>query len=244
MPTALFVHGMLADRRVWRDVVPELPGLECMFVELPSHGAAVPWDGSDYQTQAYRMVEAACANGPVHLVGHSFGAMVALRLAVERPDLLLSLTLIEPVFFYSARQAMPDEFKNYQTRAQPVMAALDAGEDLRAAQLFLADWGVKGTWAAIPEEAREKIASQMPLIAASAASLVDDTGNIWARLGGISCKVMLVIGGQSEGVMQAVRRGLEAQMNIDVSEVFSDAGHMIPVTHGKALGRQIARFTS
>ena len=73
MPTALFVHGMLADRRVWRDVVPELPDLECNFVELPSHGAAAPWDGGDYQTQAYRMVETACENGPVHLVGHSFG---------------------------------------------------------------------------------------------------------------------------------------------------------------------------
>jgi lipase len=40
--------------------------------------------------------------GPVHLIGHSFGATVALRLAIEAPERVASLTLIEPVLFAAA----------------------------------------------------------------------------------------------------------------------------------------------
>ena len=37
--------------------------------------------------------------GPAHLVGHSFGGTAALRLALEAPERVASLTLIEPTYF-------------------------------------------------------------------------------------------------------------------------------------------------
>ena len=37
---------------------------------------------------------------PVHLVGHSYGGAVALKLAASRPDAVRSLTVIEPVAFH------------------------------------------------------------------------------------------------------------------------------------------------
>lgn len=246
MAKALFVHGMLADQRVWREVTPELPDLDCRFVELPGHGDAVDWDGGDYQTQAYRMAEVACGVGkePVHLVGHSFGATVALRLAVERPELLLSLTLIDPVFFYAARQGQPEMFQAYRARSAPVMEAIVQGEFLHAAELFIRDWGVEGAWAHLPESVREGIAAKMRLVATSGPSIAEDTGNIWARLGRIKCPVALIMGGRSEPIMRGVKRGLEAEMTVDCSVVIENAGHMIPLTHGKLLGQHLAAFTS
>ncbi|SFR58321.1 Pimeloyl-ACP methyl ester carboxylesterase [Litoreibacter janthinus] len=234
---------MLADRRVWREVVPALPHLEVSPLELPGHGQAPAWNGNDYQTQAYLMTETLC-DEPVHLVGHSFGASVALRLAVERPELLLSLTLVDPVFFYAAKQAAPDLFAAYAARATPVLAAIAQGDVLRAAELFLGDWGVDGSWPMLPVAAREAIAAKMPLIGVTADSLAEDTGRIWPRLKNVKCPVLIVTGGKSDPVMPGVVRGLQQQFSNCTSVQFEDAGHMIPVTHGKQLGQQIAAFTA
>lgn len=189
------------------------------------------------------MAQAIC-DEPVHLVGHSFGATVALRLAVERPDLLASLTLIEPVFFYAARQVFPAEFNEYCDRAKPVIDAIQQGDILGAAERFLGAWGVEGTWVAMPPPMRAAIAEKMPLIEATAPSLFEDSGNIWPRLGRIECPVMLATGLLSEEVMARVQAALELNMAVQSSLRFDGAGHMIPVTHGKRLGREIAAFTS
>jgi pimeloyl-ACP methyl ester carboxylesterase len=46
------------------------------------------------------------AAGAMHVVGHSFGALVALQLAADRPDLVRSLTLIEPSLMTVASGAL------------------------------------------------------------------------------------------------------------------------------------------
>jgi pimeloyl-ACP methyl ester carboxylesterase len=72
-----------------------------VFFDLPGHGRSAPWAGTDYHSDA-TAVAAALLHGPTHIIGHSFGATVALRLAVERPDLVSRVTLIEPVMFAAA----------------------------------------------------------------------------------------------------------------------------------------------
>ena len=46
---------------------------------------------------------------PVHLVGHSYGGGVALRIARELPELIRSLTLIEPSSFHLLKEGDPDD---------------------------------------------------------------------------------------------------------------------------------------
>lgn len=231
---------MLADRRVWRDVVPELPYLDCQLVELPGHGRAPVWAGGDYQEQALELLD---RPGPIHLIGHSFGATVAVRFAVEHPERLASLTLIEPVFFHAARQLALAAFEAYLDTGGPVIDAIRAADFHKAAELFLATWGAPGMWAALPQRAQAAIAAQMPLIDVSAPSLIEDTGRIWPRLERITCPVMLVTGGRSHPVIAAIARGLEQEMKVDATVQIAAAGHMIPLTHGRELGAEIALFT-
>lgn len=224
---------MLADRRVWRGVLPGLAHLDCTRVELPSHGQAPAWNGGDYQTQAYELL-ASQIDAPAHLTAHSFGATVALRYAVEHPEHLASLTLIEPVFFHAARQVCQSEYAAYETRAAPIMAEIRAGDLHHAAEMFLAAWGVPGAWGTLPDAAQAAIAAQMPLIEVTAPSLVEDTGRIWPRLERITAPVKLITGARSEPVMAAIAQGLAEVMALE-AHVIEEAGHMIPVTHSPAL---------
>ncbi|PTX56995.1 pimeloyl-ACP methyl ester carboxylesterase [Litoreibacter ponti] len=234
---------MLADRRVWRGVVPQLDHLTRHLVELPGHGDAPDWDGGAYQDQALGLLDAQ-AQGPIHLIGHSFGATVALRFAVEHPEKLASLTLIEPVFFHAARRTDQAAFAQYAETGAPVIDAIRAGETHKAAEMFLGAWGAPGMWEALPDKARDAIAGQMHLIDVSAPSLIDDTGNIWPRLDRITCPVLYVQGANSPPVIAAIAHGLEQQMKVDATLTIEGAGHMIPLTHGEELGRAIAQFTA
>ena len=98
---ALALHCMLGSGASWGPIADRLDGcIDLRAPDWPGHGRSAPWsatEGPDFTTTAARLVGAAI-DRPVDLIGHSFGAVVALRLAVAAPHAIRSLTLIEPVF--------------------------------------------------------------------------------------------------------------------------------------------------
>ena len=74
----------LADRG-WQVLVPDRPG----------HGRS-PYPGRPDDADLDGALIAELLGEGAHLVGHSFGGAVALAAAAQRPDLVKSLTVIEP----------------------------------------------------------------------------------------------------------------------------------------------------
>lgn len=93
----VLVHGFGGDRKAWlfnQDALSA--GRPVLAVDLPGHGESGP-PGEDATPAALaRDVAAAVGTGPVHLVGHSLGGAVALRMAEAEPGRVRSLTLIAP----------------------------------------------------------------------------------------------------------------------------------------------------
>jgi pimeloyl-ACP methyl ester carboxylesterase len=74
-----------------------------------------------------------------HVAGHSTGAVIALQLAVDRPDLVHSLALLEPLQMFSPSAGALVE------KIQPALAAYAAGDTEAAMARFLSvacslDW--------------------------------------------------------------------------------------------------------
>ena len=92
--------------------------------DLPGHGRSPDWDGVVEYQHLSTQIAASFVIEPVDLIGHSFGATVALRLAVEQPQKLRSLTLIEPVFFAVAARDAPAAFTTVQPHIDAVKHAL------------------------------------------------------------------------------------------------------------------------
>lgn len=99
-------HATLSDRGSFAALRDALaPSMRVILPDARGHGASAAlkdraYDVTDMANDLYAALEAeALIHKPdvrIHLVGHGQGAMAALELARRRPDLVASLTLIEP----------------------------------------------------------------------------------------------------------------------------------------------------
>ena len=95
----IFAHGLLWSGRMFDNQVRHLQDrYRCITFDHRGQGrSAVTESGYDMETltgDAAALIEALdCA--PCHFVGLSMGGFVGLRLAIHRPELLKSLTLLE-----------------------------------------------------------------------------------------------------------------------------------------------------
>jgi lipase len=91
----LAIHGLTGHGQRWQTVATRhLPDVAIVAPDLLGHGRSswsAPWT-LDANVDAL----AALLDGPVLVVGHSFGGAVALNLAVARPDLVTGLVLLDP----------------------------------------------------------------------------------------------------------------------------------------------------
>lgn len=96
---AVFVHGVPDTAALWDSVVSHLDRTDVAQLDLPGFGAARP-AGFEPTKEAYaawltEQVEAQveAGGGPVDLVAHDWGGILALRVASTRPDLIRTLAV-------------------------------------------------------------------------------------------------------------------------------------------------------
>ncbi len=95
----VLVHGFGSDARSWTMNQPALAAAATVYaLDLPGHGVSPVHDlgGLDRVTAIVAEAIAVLSPEPVHLVGHSMGGAIALRLAELHPARLRALTLIAP----------------------------------------------------------------------------------------------------------------------------------------------------
>ena len=124
-PTLVFAHGFGADQRMWDRVAPAFA--EGHRVVLFDHVGAGGSDLDAYSTRKYRSLRGYAddllevleeleelGTGPVHLVGHSAGAMIGLLASIQRPELFASLVLLGA----SARYLDDDGYRGGFSRSE------------------------------------------------------------------------------------------------------------------------------
>lgn len=101
-PPILLVHGWTCDASDWRwQVGPLSDRFHVLAPDLPGHGRSPRSRVGHHPAQmAEVLAELVITLGtqPCIVVGHSLGSVVAARLALSRPELVLALTSIEPAY--------------------------------------------------------------------------------------------------------------------------------------------------
>jgi pimeloyl-ACP methyl ester carboxylesterase len=105
-PPLVLLHGVGANRFIWRHVSPRLGGERRVLApDLPGFGESPPaGSGFGLGQVAAVLAEAVIeqTGGAFDLVGNSLGGAVALQLAADRPELVRRLVLAAPAGFSPA----------------------------------------------------------------------------------------------------------------------------------------------
>ena len=214
--------------------------------DLYGYGGTDPWPGGGPITLAdeaalVTALTAGCTE-PVHLVGHSFGGAVALRMVLERPTSVRSLTLIEPVAFHLLRNGDPSDealFGEIRAVADEVWQAMVSGAYWRGLERFVDYWSGPDTWARTKPEKRRALCGCIGKIALDFRSTTAEPTPLAAHRR-IHAPTLILRGERSPPTVRRITELLAATLPAARLQTVAGAGHMLPLTHSEVVNAAIA----
>ncbi|SHG92592.1 Pimeloyl-ACP methyl ester carboxylesterase [Cognatiyoonia sediminum] len=230
-PAVLGIHCSLARSEALLPLIKTLaPSGRVTLFDMPGHGRSAPWDDEgDYQGVTAQQALELCTN-PTHIIGHSFGATVALRAAVLAPELVSRLTLIEPVFFAAAKGTQA--YEQHRRDFLPFEEAIAIGDTAKAAEVFNDMWGAL-SWSHSPAATRSALIDQIHLIPAGAPAIEEDNAELLTSgaLEALDLPVTLIRGDKTQPIIADIHHALVRRLPNATDLIVKGAGHMLPITH-------------
>jgi pimeloyl-[acyl-carrier protein] methyl ester esterase len=242
-PDLVLVHGWGMHAGVWDGVVPALSRAHRVTrIDLPGHGAS-PGD-TDFDLPRLRGWLAEAVPAPAVWVGWSLGGLVALDLALHRPDRVRGLVLVAaPTRFLQAPDwpdavapevldqfaaGLVDDYRGTMLRflALQTRGAADGREALRR---------LRDSWAAAP--------APRPRALRSGLALLRDT-DLRAALPRIACPVLVLAGERDTLVPASAAVACVEAMPGARLEIMAGAGHAPFLSDSDGFVRHLADFSA
>jgi pimeloyl-ACP methyl ester carboxylesterase len=249
-PGVVCIHSNASSSTQWRGLVDLLsPNHLVLAPDSYGSGKSPDWH-SDREIALRDEVDFlepvfAKAGTPFSLVGHSYGAAVALMTALAYPGRVRALALYEPTMFavVDAQRPPPNGVDGIRNAGLAAANALDAGDRDAAAEHFIDFWMGRGSWAATPPQRKPAIADSVANVRRWSHALFGEPTPVQA-FATLDMPILYMLGATSPESTHAVARVLLPVLpRVQVVE-FPDLGHMAPVTHPEAINAAIARFLS
>lgn len=243
-PAVVLLHSSGSSSRQWRALECALqPHFEVHAVDLHDHGRQRAWTSDAALTLADEAgLAAGClAHDEVHVVGHSYGAVVAMQLALLVPQRVRSLVAYEPVLmsWLIDEPEIHPASRGLLATAAVVRAGLLGGRPREAARHFVDYWSGTGQWHSLPEAQQAAMASRMPAIARHFDALAAQRLNP-ERLADV--RSLWLCGGATVEATQRIADLLRRALPGACHETLPGLGHMGPLTHADTVNERVLRF--
>jgi pimeloyl-ACP methyl ester carboxylesterase len=138
--TILMIHGLGSYLPAWKKNISELSKYyRVIAVDLPGYGKSskLPHSGlmSFYAGVIAEFIQKLDL-GPVNLAGHSMGGQISMVLALEKPELVKRLILVDPAGFEAFTAGQRNWFKDVMTPNLVRLTTVDAIETNLASNFY------------------------------------------------------------------------------------------------------------
>jgi len=247
--TVVLLHSSASSSRQWNALAELLrPRYDVRTVDFHGHGTRAAWHGARPLTLADEVVlvepilqEA----GSVHLVGHSYGGAVALKVAELHPQSVRSLVVYEPVLFNWLLRHEPDSPAAQQAieLADSMRERLERGDAYAAAEQFIGYWAGSSAWLRMGGAKRDSTALRMRSVLAHFGALSRET-LARLRLAGPLVPMLCLGGSDTAASTRRIATLLRQAFPLAQHVTLDSLGHMGPITHPTAVNARIATFLS
>ena len=246
-PTVVLLHSSGSSGRQWEGLTTALQSRYRLHaLDLHGHGSTPAWAGGERMRleDDLALVEPLLrSSAPVHVVGHSYGGALALKLATLMPERIASVVVYEPVLFRLLLDYRPRDRATTEVLmvAQSLRNWFNLGQSDRAAQRFVDFWSGEGTWERLPPVPRQVIAARIGSVIRHFDALFND-GLTRTSLSQLGMPILCMTGAQTRSAPRRIGELLRYAMPRAAHEVMAHAGHMGPITHAQAVAWRIGAF--
>jgi pimeloyl-ACP methyl ester carboxylesterase len=242
-PTIVLVPGSCSTGAAWRPVIAAWGNrFRCVTTSLPGYGRTAERRTAEDMSIARNAetVESVIrkAGGRVHLVGHSFGGLVALAVALRNRVPLASLAMLEA----PAIEVLREEDAHYRAFGQMTEAYFADFEDgnPEAIAAMIDFYGGAGTWASWPPRVRAYAIETTPVNIRDWASAYGFPLPA-AALREIEIPLLVARGRDSSPAMQRASALLHERTRGSALATIDRAAHFMIATHAGEVASLIAR---
>ncbi len=234
----VFIHGSYATSSTWKKMIQQLSTDHlCISIKLPGHGGAP--EANDFaaptvetELNIVQQVVESLTDQAIHLVGHSFGGVVALAQALKGNLDLSQVTLFEPVSTWVLDRVGDEEMiSRVQIFLDQYMQDI-ANKKPHVHGQVIDFWGEAGAFASLPGFIQEGMAP-----------LLDNNIRHWHLCANIdrdlsdlqNCGVpaRLVYGDQSSPVVRAICEHLVTHIPNSKQYKIEGASHFLVTSHAE-----------
>ena len=244
-PTIVLVPGSCITGATWRLVIATWNGqFRCVTTSLLGYGGTVERRTAadpDISHEA-EIVESAVrkAGSRAHLVGHSFGGLVALAVALRNRVSLASLVILEaPAPEILRDRSEHQHYRAFRQMTEAYFAAFDGG-NAEAIAAMIDFYGGPGTYAAWPPRVRAYAIETTPVNILDWASAYGFDPS-QTSLAAVQIPSLVVRGGASHPAVQRANALLSECMSEAALATIGTAAHFMIATHPNEVARLIAQ---
>lgn len=235
-PAVILLHGSMATKNQWRPLMHELVNnFKVIAMDLSGYGGT-PYPANpekyslDFESGLLQEVinKELDQDEPYHLVGHSYGGVVALYHAYHAVEKICSLTTIEPMA-YHLLEDNHEQLIASQIMVAELSADIAQGRNIEAAEKFIDIWMAPGTFQRLGQREREVLGDgvkKMVLDFQAASSAPLSLGD-YTQLPG---PFTVIAGKESPHYSVDISRRIVSGVE-NARLIWVEGGHFAPVTH-------------